>query len=91
MRGLPAVGSLHTEVLLVHECVLVGGRAGKLVGESVLVGDFWICDVSRVLYPWLALIGDRHHLARRQTLAQYRLSRSLRGFALVRLLRIAVL
>ena len=82
MQGLPAVGSLRTEVPLVHECVLVGGRAGKLVGESVLVGDFWIYDVSRVLYPWLALLGDRHHLARRQTLAQYRLSRSCPGFDL---------
>ena len=39
-------------------------------------GEFSICDVSWALCPWLVLPGERYHLAHRQTLAQYRLSRS---------------
>ena len=76
MQGPFAVGSLRTEVLLVRERVLVRGRVGKLEGPFVWVGEFSIYGVSWVLYPWLVLPGERYRLARRQMLAQYRLSRS---------------
>ena len=59
-----------------------GGRAGQLVGELVLVGDFGICGASRGLYPGLSLTGDRHHRTRHLVFVLSRLSRSCSGFDL---------
>ena len=81
-QELPAVGSSRIMVPLVHGCVRVGGRAGQLVGEPVLVGDFGICGASRGLYPGLSLTGDRRHRTRHPVFVLSRLSQSCSGFDL---------
>ena len=81
-QELPAVDSSRIMVPLVHGCVRVGGRAGQLVGEPVLVGDFGISGASRGLYPGLSSTGDRRHRTRHPVFVLYRLSRSCSGFVL---------
>ena len=74
-----------------HGCVLVRGRAGRLEGLFVWEGEFSIFDVSWVPYLWLVLPGERYRLARRQTLAQCRLSRSCLGLGLILMLHSCLL